>query len=175
MGARGPEHRWTNVDIALLTQLWSEGHTGSEIGRRMHMSKSMIIAKARRLALPGRGTPLGSTNINFTVARVAERKRTLTLRAQGKEPVATRKPGNWSQNDSNRKRAQLPTRQAPHPITLSKTKVCQNLSGDRPHGGWTEAQKCGQPAIEGKPWCPGCAAEFIARNIPASQLISEAV
>ena len=49
---------WTEATITELTQLWSEGHSGAEIGRRLNVSKNSVIGKARRLDLPGRPSPI---------------------------------------------------------------------------------------------------------------------
>jgi hypothetical protein len=45
---------WNKERVEQLTQLWIEGLSGSEIGRRLDISKSAVIAKARRLGLPSR-------------------------------------------------------------------------------------------------------------------------
>jgi hypothetical protein len=37
---------WTSTTIATLRQLWSEGHSTTEIGRRMGFSKNAIVGKA---------------------------------------------------------------------------------------------------------------------------------
>src|ERR1700760_3770683 len=49
---------WTEATITELTHLWSEGCSGAEIGRRLHVSKSSVIGKAHRLDLPGRPSPI---------------------------------------------------------------------------------------------------------------------
>jgi GcrA cell cycle regulator len=49
---------WNEMTIAKLRGLWSEGHSASEIGRRMGVSKNAIIGKAHRLKLPLRPSPI---------------------------------------------------------------------------------------------------------------------
>ncbi len=49
---------WTAEAVATLRQLWDEAHSASEIGRRLGVSKNAVIGKARRLALPGRPSPI---------------------------------------------------------------------------------------------------------------------
>ena len=49
---------WTEATITELTQLWSEGRSGSEISRRLNVSKNSVIGKAHRLDLPGRPSPI---------------------------------------------------------------------------------------------------------------------
>ena len=45
---------WSDEQIASLRQLWKEGHSSAEIGRRIKKSKNSVIGKARRLHLPQR-------------------------------------------------------------------------------------------------------------------------
>jgi len=49
---------WTESTIARLRELWSEGISASEIGRRLGISKNAVIGKVHRLDLPGRSCPL---------------------------------------------------------------------------------------------------------------------
>jgi GcrA cell cycle regulator len=60
---------WTNATIATLRQLWSEGHSTAEIGRRMGFSKNAVVGKAHRLDLPGRPTPIRRDQSGSTTAR----------------------------------------------------------------------------------------------------------
>jgi len=43
--------------IETLRRLWAEGHSGSEIGRRMGISKNQVVGKVHRLGLPKREAP----------------------------------------------------------------------------------------------------------------------
>lgn len=52
------ENSWTDGTITRLKQLWSEGHSTAEIGRRLNVSKNAVIGKAHRLDLPGRLSPI---------------------------------------------------------------------------------------------------------------------
>ena len=49
---------WTETTIARLRELWSEGISASEIGRRLGISKNAVIGKVHRLELPGRNCPI---------------------------------------------------------------------------------------------------------------------
>jgi len=53
---------WTSDQVAQLQQLWEEGHSTAEIGRRMGLSKNAIVSKARRLNLPPRPSPIRSAS-----------------------------------------------------------------------------------------------------------------
>ena len=52
------EFEWTDDTIRELRQLWSEGHSTAEIGRRMGISKNAVVGKAHRLDLPARPSPI---------------------------------------------------------------------------------------------------------------------
>lgn len=73
---------WTKDHEAMLETLWAEGYSGTEIadelnekvgpipnpyGRRgpRKINRDMVIAKARRMALPRRGSPLGQRPVDF--------------------------------------------------------------------------------------------------------------
>ncbi|HVC59451.1 MAG TPA: GcrA family cell cycle regulator [Acetobacteraceae bacterium] len=49
---------WANEIIIRLRELWSEGHSTAEIGRRLGVSKNSIVGKAHRLDLPARPSPI---------------------------------------------------------------------------------------------------------------------
>ena len=52
------EFEWTDDTIRELRQLWSEGHSTAEIGRRMGVTKNAVVGKAHRLDLPARPSPI---------------------------------------------------------------------------------------------------------------------
>jgi GcrA cell cycle regulator len=49
---------WTDATITRLRQLWAEGHSTAEIGRRLGVSKNAVVGKAHRLDLPARKSPI---------------------------------------------------------------------------------------------------------------------
>ncbi len=49
---------WTEETIAKLRNLWAEGLSTAEIGRRMGISKNSVVSKAHRLNLPPRPSPI---------------------------------------------------------------------------------------------------------------------
>jgi GcrA cell cycle regulator len=55
-GPASPE--WPEADVALLRVLWPTALSLSEIGRRCGHSKNAIAAKAGRLGLPRRPSPI---------------------------------------------------------------------------------------------------------------------
>ena len=58
MRSTNSEFEWTDDTIRELRQLWSEGHSTAEIGRRMGISKNAVVGKAHRLDLPARPSPI---------------------------------------------------------------------------------------------------------------------
>src|ERR1700761_6765075 len=51
---------WTQDRIAALGQLWAEGLSTAEIGRRLGITKNAVVGKAHRLSLTPRPSPLKS-------------------------------------------------------------------------------------------------------------------
>jgi GcrA cell cycle regulator len=49
---------WDEETIRLLRDLWSQGHSTAEIGRRLGVSKNAIVGKAHRLELDARPSPI---------------------------------------------------------------------------------------------------------------------
>ncbi len=49
---------WADETITRLRELWSEGHSTAEIGRRLGVSKNAVVGKAHRLELPPRPSPI---------------------------------------------------------------------------------------------------------------------
>ena len=49
---------WTDDTITRLRDLWAEGHSTAEIGRRMGISKNAVVGKAHRLNLTARPSPI---------------------------------------------------------------------------------------------------------------------
>ena len=58
MSNRSDPFEWTHEVVLSLRQLWDEGHSTAEIGRRLGLSKNAIVGKAHRLDLPGRPSPI---------------------------------------------------------------------------------------------------------------------
>src|SRR5258707_4601194 len=49
---------WDDGTINLLRDLWTQGHSTAEIGRRLGVSKNAIVGKAHRLDLDARPSPI---------------------------------------------------------------------------------------------------------------------
>jgi GcrA cell cycle regulator len=49
---------WAEETIFRLRELWDQGHSTAEIGRRLGVSKNAVVGKAHRLDLPARPSPI---------------------------------------------------------------------------------------------------------------------
>jgi len=49
---------WTEAQIADLKRLWTAGHSTSQIGTVLGVSKNAVIGKAHRIKLPARPSPI---------------------------------------------------------------------------------------------------------------------
>ena len=49
---------WDEETIRQLRELWTQGHSTAEIGRRLGVSKNAIVGKAHRLELDARPSPI---------------------------------------------------------------------------------------------------------------------
>jgi GcrA cell cycle regulator len=49
---------WAEETIVRLRELWAEGHSTAEIGRRLGVSKNAVVGKAHRLDLSARPSPI---------------------------------------------------------------------------------------------------------------------
>jgi GcrA cell cycle regulator len=56
---------WSEETILLLQELWLQGHSTAEIGRRLGVTKNAIVGKAHRLDLAARPSPIrrGGTSV----------------------------------------------------------------------------------------------------------------
>ncbi len=69
---------WDEETIRLLRDLWAQGHSTAEIGRRLGVSKNAIVGKAHRLELDARPSP-----IRRDVVKSASERPLPCLRAAG--------------------------------------------------------------------------------------------
>jgi len=76
---------WTDERVALLTKLWNEGHTASQIAEQFgDITRNAVIGKVHRLGLSGRAAAS-----RFRAARIRMRPRTHQPRGGGMGGYAT--------------------------------------------------------------------------------------
>jgi GcrA cell cycle regulator len=141
---------WTYEQISELTRLWGEGHSASEIGRQMGLTRNQIIGKAHRLDLEKRPSPIKRRDyVRLSVEELNRRRRDRYLRRMARESgvVVTLKP-------KAKRVATMEWSSRP----LSATQTCQHIEGDPK----MDPTKCGKPAVEAKPYCADhCAACYV--------------
>ena len=65
---------WAEETITRLRELWAEGHSTAEIGRRLGVSKNAVVGKAHRLDLSARPSPIRREGDGGLSHRVAVRR-----------------------------------------------------------------------------------------------------
>lgn len=76
---------WTEETISRLKELWAEGLSTAEIGRRLSITKNAVVGKAHRLGLPPRPSPI-RRGVKKPEAEAA--KPSVTTSAPAAEPAA---------------------------------------------------------------------------------------
>ena len=104
------EFEWTDDTIRELRQIWSEGHSTAEIGRRMGVTKNTVVGQAHRLDLPARPSPMISPRWRATAST-----RPNSQICRRPAPRALRPPASFPSNLPPRPmRSSLPHRRPKH-------------------------------------------------------------
>jgi GcrA cell cycle regulator len=149
MSRDGENFDWSEVAITRLRELWSEGHSTTEIGRRLGVSKNAIVGKAHRLDLTARPSPIkGGAPSGPRPTRQAK----ITPRLADMVPLPSCAP--------TPREADAPTRREPRParaprseprnLAVSRTETCCWPIGSPGHRGF---RYCDVPALVRKPYC----------------------
>ena len=167
---------WTTAQIAGLRALWDEGHSTSEIGRRMGVSKNAIVGKAHRLDLPARESPIRPLGSGARPRQAAKRAGKTTLPPLGSVSPAERTAGGRTPQPTSHKKPG-PTRRPPRkpppkaaqakrvkaPVQAPAPAPAPAASALLPAGqlccwpigepGSRDFRFCGATAKPGKPYC----------------------
>jgi GcrA cell cycle regulator len=127
---------WTDEVIVKLRQLWAEGLSTAEIGRRLNISKNAVVGKAHRLNLSPRPSPI----------------RRLGADAPARTPAPRRAQGPTLPPLSASIGAPMPSLRAiiPAPKASQRATPCCWPIGEP---GRPSFHFCNDPAIPGKPYC----------------------
>lgn len=143
---------WTPERIAKLEELWAEGHSTAEIGRRLGVSKNAVVGKAHRMKLPGRQSPIESKRKAKTAAPA--KAPAAAKPAKVEKPAAAAKP---APKKTTAKAAPTPEPAAakakPQPKKSQQKRggpSCQWPIGDPRLPGF---HFCSDTATSGKPYC----------------------
>ncbi len=82
---------WTEERIELLKKLWAEGHSASQIGKMLGVSKNAVVGKAHRMKLAARPSPIKrSANKGDAAKKDAPAKKAAPKAAKPAAPVAAK-------------------------------------------------------------------------------------
>ncbi len=148
---------WTDERIALLTKLWTDGLTASQIAAALGeaTTRNAVIGKAHRLGLSGRPSPVRLPRPARTAALRPSKPRPLSsperipLMAKSNEPIRARPV-------EPQIRSIIPMAEIPlgPSVTLLKVtdKMCKWPIG---HPGDDGFRFCGSSSRDGSPYCEG--------------------
>jgi GcrA cell cycle regulator len=153
---------WTEEAIATLRQLWAEGHSTAEIGRRMGISKNAVVGKAHRLNLAARPSPIRRVPGQAPAPRAPRlAPRPAMPRPMPMLPVVRAPLGERPQPLAPRP-AQAPPQPRPAPLRLGNSTCCWPI-GEPGKPGF---RFCTAANIAGKPYCEEHAALAYVRAKP---------
>lgn len=124
---------WTPDRVKTLMALWAEGIPTLEIGRRLGVTKNAVVGKVHRLGLTKRQSPINATPRAPRVAKL---------------PQPVRAPS-----------MVVPARSDMVKMEELTSGMCNWPEGEP---GEDSLRFCGQPSLEGKPYCAGhCARAYV--------------
>lgn len=149
---------WAEETIIKLRELWAEGHSTAEIGRRLGVSKNAVVGKAHRLDLSARPSPIRREGARSSSQRPTVRR----LAGPTLPPLACTGIGATPTQPAPRT---VPTTAsaAPRPVAASPPRVAP--SPPRPYGriitccwpigepGTRNFRFCDAESVPGKPYC----------------------
>ncbi len=83
---------WTEEKIERLRELWATGKSGSEIGKKLDLSKNSVVGKAHRLCLDSRPSPILPCGTEQQRRRTALARPTATVAKPLPQPNPTPAP-----------------------------------------------------------------------------------
>jgi GcrA cell cycle regulator len=146
---------WTEEAIATLRQLWDEGLSTAEIGRRMGISKNAVVGKAHRLNLAARPSPIRRAPGGTPTPRAPRRSARPATPPPSPMMTGTRLPA----RPPAERPAPVVAIRLPPPSRLGNGACCWPI-GDPGAPGF---RFCGAQALLGKPYCAEHAAVAYVR------------
>jgi GcrA cell cycle regulator len=127
---------WTDAAIARLRELWGEGFSASECGKRMGVSRNSVIGKIHRLGLSGkyrrpRERARRMTKPKASMPQMRTNKRPLPPPEPYQEPSPAEEP-----------------RRGSFDLLELKLGQCRYPEGNGPPFAF-----CGAPIVDGYPYC----------------------
>lgn len=152
------ESPWTDLTKARLRNLWHEGLSTAEIGRRLNVSKNSVIGQAHRLDLPKRPYPIkysdGRTPRRVSAPRPPHSSGRLPSVPclQQTSTVRDAKPEAGSGPPTTMPPSPPGTVTPPARVSSYRITECCWPIGDP---GTSNFRFCDGPALPGKPYCAG--------------------
>lgn len=151
--------QWTPERIQVLIALWNEGHSTSEIGRRLGITKNSVVGKVHRLGLKKRASPIRSGS-------------TLTTKAPSMRPARVR-----TETPAPAPAENAPAAEAAPAPQKKKTNGIVRLEALRPgmcswpvgEPGAEDFHFCGDEVVPEKPYCADHCARAYVKTVKKSQ------
>jgi len=146
---------WTEERVAELKKLWAEGHSASQIAKRLgSVTRNAVIGKVHRLGLSGRATPSRPVKRPPRLARPKPQQmpRQATARTAGSNALAVREaaaPTPHVEVETNVEPQRLPNGDMVTVLTVKDT-MCKWPIGDPAESTFGF---CGHATNEGSPYC----------------------
>ena len=149
MSQHRTSYEWPENTVAQLRELWSEGHSTTEIGRRLGVSKNAIVGKAHRLDLPARPSPIkrgapGGPRPRRRAKVIPRLADIVLLPSCAPTPRSASAPAQREPRPAHAPRA---VRRNP---VVSRSETCCWPIGSPRHPGF---RFCDAPALVAKPYC----------------------
>lgn len=145
---------WTEERVAELKKLWAEGHSASQIAKRLgSVTRNAVIGKVHRLGLSGRATPSRPVKRPPRLARPKPQQQ-MPRQAQprGSNALAVREatpPAPLTEAETNIEPRRLPNGDMVTVLTMKDT-MCKWPIGDPAD---TTFGFCGHASADGSPYC----------------------
>jgi GcrA cell cycle regulator len=141
---------WTEERVAELKKLWAEGHSASQIAKRLgSVTRNAVIGKVHRLGLSGRATPSRPVKRPPRLARPKPQQLPRQARAGGASPREATAPLPITEAEANVEPQRLPNGDMVTVLTVKDT-MCKWPIGDPAD---TAFGFCGHATQEGSPYC----------------------
>jgi GcrA cell cycle regulator len=151
---------WTEERVAELKKLWAEGHSASQIAKRLgSVTRNAVIGKVHRLGLSGRATPSRPVKRPPRLARPKPQQQQMPRQASSAAPAARGSnamavraeaaPTPVVETDTNIEPQRLPNGDMVTVLTVKDT-MCKWPIGDPADATFGF---CGHSSVDGSPYC----------------------
>lgn len=144
---------WTEERVAELKKLWAEGHSASQIAKRLgSVTRNAVIGKVHRLGLSGRATPSRPVKRPPRLARPKPQHAPRQPAARSGAAAVAREataPAPHVEAETNVEPQRLPNGDMVTVLTV-KDSMCKWPIGDPAESTFGF---CGHATVEGSPYC----------------------